>query len=104
MEVNPSWAKGYSRMGTALFRLGQHEKAATAYSKGEWTYPRTEHRPPSAWLRLSFCRWLGLPFVVSPSAGGRPRLKNPKRKKTVESCDVFVAGRPILPASIARGC
>lgn len=35
VEVNPSWAKGYSRMGTALFRLGKHDKAATAYSKGE---------------------------------------------------------------------
>lgn len=35
VEVKPSWAKGYSRMGTALFRLGKHDKAATAYSKGE---------------------------------------------------------------------
>lgn len=35
VEVNPSWAKGHSRMGTALFRLGRHEKAAAAYSKGE---------------------------------------------------------------------
>lgn len=35
VEVNPSWAKGYSRMGTALFRLGRYDKAATAYSKGE---------------------------------------------------------------------
>lgn len=38
VEVNPSWAKGYSRMGTALFRLGRHDKAAAAYSKGE-VYP-----------------------------------------------------------------
>ncbi|CAN0573242.1 unnamed protein product, partial [Ectocarpus sp. 12 AP-2014] len=35
VEVKPSWAKGYSRMGTALFRLGRHDKAAAAYSKGE---------------------------------------------------------------------
>lgn len=35
VEVSPSWAKGYSRMGTALFRLGRHDKAAAAYSKGE---------------------------------------------------------------------
>eukprot|EP00903_Cladosiphon_okamuranus_P008550 g8208.t1 len=34
VEVNPSWAKGHSRMGTALFRLGRHDKAAEAYSKG----------------------------------------------------------------------
>lgn len=36
VEVNPSWAKGYSRMGTALFRLGRHDKAAAAYSKGKF--------------------------------------------------------------------
>ena len=35
VEVEPSWAKGYSRMGTALFRLGRHAQAAAAYSKGE---------------------------------------------------------------------
>lgn len=34
MEVNPSWAKGYSRKGTALFRLRRHAAAAAAYSKG----------------------------------------------------------------------
>lgn len=38
VEVNPSWAKGYSRMGTALFRLGRHDKAAAAYSKGGWAW------------------------------------------------------------------
>lgn len=35
VELNPSWAKGYSRMGTALYRLGRHAPAAEAYSKGE---------------------------------------------------------------------
>lgn len=34
VEMNPSWAKGYSRQGTALFRLGRHAAAADAYSKG----------------------------------------------------------------------
>ena len=34
VEVNPSWAKGYSRIGTALFRLDKHAQAAEAYSKG----------------------------------------------------------------------
>ncbi|CAM9443714.1 unnamed protein product, partial [Ascophyllum nodosum] len=33
VEVNPSWAKGYSRIGTALFRLDKHAQAAEAYSK-----------------------------------------------------------------------
>ncbi|CAM9713519.1 unnamed protein product [Ectocarpus sp. 6 AP-2014] len=45
VEVNPSWAKGYSRMGTALFRLGRHDKAAAAYSKG------LEREPGSVELR-----------------------------------------------------
>ena len=35
VSVEPSWAKGYSRMGTALFRLGRHAQAAAAYSKGK---------------------------------------------------------------------
>ncbi|CAM9325483.1 unnamed protein product [Scytosiphon promiscuus] len=45
VEVNPSWAKGYSRKGTALFRLGRHDKAAAAYSKG------LEREPGSVELR-----------------------------------------------------
>eukprot|EP00752_Nemacystus_decipiens_P008036 g7181.t1 len=45
VEVNPAWAKGYSRMGAALFRLGKHDKAASAYSKG------LEREPGSVELR-----------------------------------------------------
>ncbi|CAN0362019.1 unnamed protein product, partial [Hapterophycus canaliculatus] len=41
VEVSPSWAKGYSRMGTALFRLGRHDKAAAAYSEGERSEKRS---------------------------------------------------------------
>lgn len=34
MSINPSWSKGYSRKGSALAYLGEHEEAIAAYEKG----------------------------------------------------------------------
>jgi stress-induced-phosphoprotein 1 len=34
VELKPDWSKGYSRLGGALFGLGNHEEAADAYKKG----------------------------------------------------------------------
>merc|ERR1739838_11462 len=34
IELNPTWPKGYSRLGTALFNDGQVEEAKKAFEKG----------------------------------------------------------------------
>lgn len=51
MEVSPSWAKGYSRMGTALFRLEKYDKAAEAYSKGDGAF----RARCFSWRRVGWC-------------------------------------------------
>jgi stress-induced-phosphoprotein 1 len=35
IQLNPSWAKGYSRKGAVLFALQRWDEAFTAYNKGE---------------------------------------------------------------------
>lgn len=35
IELNPSWAKGYSRKGAVLFAMQNYEGAFTAYNKGK---------------------------------------------------------------------
>ncbi|CAM9234427.1 unnamed protein product [Pylaiella littoralis] len=69
VEVNPSWAKGYSRMGTALFRLGRHDKAATAYSEG------LEREPGSVELRKNLleAQRQHIAAQASASRAARPR-------------------------------
>ena len=34
VELKPDWAKGYGRVGYALFKLNQLEEAKAAYEKG----------------------------------------------------------------------
>ncbi|CAM9281356.1 unnamed protein product, partial [Discosporangium mesarthrocarpum] len=34
VKIDPTWAKGFSRLGTARFRLGMYALAAEAYTKG----------------------------------------------------------------------
>lgn len=34
VELKPDWAKGYSRLGGALFGQGKHQEAVDAYKKG----------------------------------------------------------------------
>jgi len=34
IKLNPSWPKGYSRLGTALFKNGQFDEAEAAYEEG----------------------------------------------------------------------
>jgi tetratricopeptide (TPR) repeat protein len=34
VELKPDWAKGYSRLGGALFGQGKHQEAVGAYKKG----------------------------------------------------------------------
>jgi tetratricopeptide (TPR) repeat protein len=40
IELNPSWPKGYSRKGFALFKLRKFEEAKQAYSKGMQLAPQ----------------------------------------------------------------
>ena len=35
ISINPSWAKGYSRKGSALFSLEKYEEAFRCYNKGK---------------------------------------------------------------------
>lgn len=42
VELAPTWAKGYSRLGLALFKLGKGEEAAEAYEKGLELEPDNE--------------------------------------------------------------
>lgn len=35
IELNPTWPKGYSRKGGALFALQRYEEAFTTYNKGK---------------------------------------------------------------------
>ena len=42
VELAPTWAKGYSRLGLALFKLGKDEEAVEAYEKGLELDPENE--------------------------------------------------------------
>ena len=42
VEINPSWAKGYSRLGGAYFGQGQHQEAVNAYEQGLKLDPSNE--------------------------------------------------------------
>lgn len=35
IQINPTWPKGYSRKGAALFALEKYDEAFTCYNKGK---------------------------------------------------------------------
>eukprot|EP00904_Undaria_pinnatifida_P012715 jgi/Undpi1/8574/HiC_scaffold_25.g11039.m1 len=95
VSVEPSWAKGYSRMGTALFRLGRHAQAAAAYSKG------LEREPGSVELRKNLLEAQKQHHAsqASASRAARPRETLSQYVKGHVSLTVQFALRAFLLAS-----
>jgi stress-induced-phosphoprotein 1 len=45
VQINPTWAKGYSRKGAALFALEKYDEAFTCYNKGNLTFKNAQNKP-----------------------------------------------------------
>jgi small glutamine-rich tetratricopeptide repeat-containing protein alpha len=53
-EIDPTFAKAYSRLGHALFSSGKHAEAVSAYEKGVELDPTVSESFLSLWIEVTY--------------------------------------------------